>query len=92
MTTDDTGQWAPGTVLRVARDLQSADDITGVFIAASDQWLLMERVEDEVLLNGFVALRREDVNLVVDLTDQFMGRALSALNQHPTHPGPVGPH
>lgn len=89
MTTEDSGPWTPGTVLRVARDFKGADDITGVFIAASEEWLLMERVEHEVMLNGFVALPREDVDLVVDLTGQFMGRALAALDQYPTHPGPV---
>ncbi len=89
MDADEKADWTRGSVLRVARDFDGASDITGVFIEASAEWLLMERVEGEVLLNGYVAVRRSDVDLVVDLSDGFYGRALAVFDQKPTDPGPV---
>lgn len=84
--TDAPHPWVPGQVVRISRDIAGAVDMTGFFVAASDEWVVLEE-EYEFFVLGFAAVRREDVDLVV--VDDFTARALEAVGEAPSDPGPL---
>lgn len=82
--TDEPNPWVPGQGVRVSRDIPDTLDIRGLVVAESDEWVVLQE-EYEYFLTGFVAIRRDDIELVV--VDDFMPRALQAVGEVSSDPG-----
>jgi hypothetical protein len=78
-------------VVRIRRTIRRAEAIDGVIVGLSSRWVLVHELWDGVRLNGYRAVRVEDVRSVVVRGDQegFTWRALRHYGEIPAMPDGV---
>ncbi len=76
-----------GTPVRIRRAIRRADDLAGVVLAVGNRWLLLQHVDD-VMLNGYAAIRLDDITSMTPVDRGFTRRAL-ALNRQKAEPLPT---
>ncbi len=72
-------------LVRIRRWIPNADAIDGFVVGTSKHWVLLAFVTDQVVFDGWKAIRREDIQSVVSLgkKDPFQIRALKKRGQWP---------
>lgn len=79
---------AAGWVVDLQRE-ELDQDRMGWVVGLGDEWLLLHQVSDRIWLDGYLAMRIDDVTGVRDLNeahDGFMPRALALREQKPQAP------
>lgn len=74
--------WA---LVRLHRSIRRSDDIEGFVVGVGDKWVLLALLDDLLILNGYVAVRLDDVEKVRRRggPDSMVGRALASRGQWP---------
>ena len=73
------------SLIRVARSIRRSDHIDGFVVAIGKTWVLLANLDHRIHLDGYVALRIEDVSKVDRRggPETFVGRALAARGEWP---------
>jgi hypothetical protein len=70
-------------LVRITRRIKKADRVDGFVVGLGEEWLLLHRVNEE-LLDGYTAVRRRDIRRVTQLgPDSFFVRAMEYFKQFP---------
>lgn len=77
--------------MQLTRSIKRSDKIDGFVVAVGRRWVLLAVLDDLIILNGFVAVRCDDVARVQRRggPESFVGRALASGGQWPPAPTEV---
>ena len=79
---------ADSSLVRLSRSIRHTDPIDGFVVGTGHSWLLLAALDDNIYLNGYIALRIADISKIAVRggPGTFVGRALAARGIWP----PVG--
>lgn len=77
---------AEGRCGELHRSIEGTESLRGYIAGAGARWVLLQAVSDHIFMNGFIAVRVEDVAEFEPLPSDFVERALAAFGEERQDP------